>query len=270
MAGGQAVDGRRATTFWIKVEQLTLVVDPQHPLYDERVHYPVNERWVRRFAKRGCRSILKARKDGDALLIVDGRQRYKTVLAANVLRAAEGLDPLQVQIEQERGDLAELSLLGEELNAFRVGDDPMTRARKIQRQLDMGVSQDEVAEAFDLTPDGLRFNLRLLDLSPRVQAAVQGGKVGPTEAVREYGKLPAVAQDDKLSATPARERKGGKAKRRTGTAKPESKRPSPVLLRRVAEDGKGIAPSVRDALLWACGAAPAKGQLGAAVKALLG
>jgi ParB family chromosome partitioning protein len=253
----------------VELHKLTLVTDPAHPLYDERIHYPVNERWARRFAKRGCRSILKVRKDGEALLIVDGRQRYNTITAANKLREAEGLEPLLVQVELERGDMADLSLLGEELNAFRVGDDAMTRARKMQRQLDMGVAPDEVAEAFDLTPDGLKFNLRLLDLSPRVQAAVQKGRVGPTEAVREFGKLDAAAQDDKLDVTPDREVKGGKAKRRTGKAKPERKRPGAVFLRRAAEEGK-LPRCCAHSLMWACGAAEPKGKLAAAVTALRG
>ena len=73
-------------------ENLHLVTDKTHPLYDERVHLPIEEGMVLNIAELGVLEPIIVWKDPETGLscVVDGRQRVRHTLEANKRLLKEG------------------------------------------------------------------------------------------------------------------------------------------------------------------------------------
>lgn len=179
-----AFDAARQTIFLFPPEDLVLVDDPAHPLYQARVNLPVNENLVRSMMVKGFRSIVIVRRDGENALVVDGRQRVKAAREANKRLKAEGKEPLKVRAYQEKGDEADLFGVMVLSNKGRQDDDPMSEARELKRFIDMGRSDEEAAAIFCKPKSWVRQTLQLFDLAPKVQKAVTDGKVSVSAAVK--------------------------------------------------------------------------------------
>lgn len=203
--GKQALKGRRRQAFMLAPEDLTLVTDRKHPLYDERVHLPLDEGMIASIMAIGVKVAIKVRKNGPLVEVVEGRQRVKNAQEANVRLKASGLPTVLIACEVERGSDAFLASMSIALNEIRRPDDPLTRAKKMQRLLDMGQSPDQVGLAFGLSAAAVKHNLGLLELAPPVQKAVAAGELGPTRAVRIYRPLERTEQANMLQ----KERKAG-------------------------------------------------------------
>jgi ParB family chromosome partitioning protein len=66
-------------------ENLHLVTDKTHPLYDERIHLPINEAMVLNIMDQGVLEPIIVWKDPETgkSCVVDGRQRVRHTLEAN-------------------------------------------------------------------------------------------------------------------------------------------------------------------------------------------
>jgi hypothetical protein len=75
------------TNVLVRTENLHLVTDKTHPLYDERVHLPIDEGMVLNIMELGVLEPIIVWKDPETGLtcVVVGRQRVKHTLEANKL-----------------------------------------------------------------------------------------------------------------------------------------------------------------------------------------
>ena len=79
-------------------EDLHLITEHDHPLYDERVHLPLDEAMVLNIMALGVRQSILVWKDPESgkTLVIAGRQRVKHTLEADKRLAAEGKPTLLV------------------------------------------------------------------------------------------------------------------------------------------------------------------------------
>lgn len=197
MADKTAIDAPRANMFMVEPEQLTLVTDDNHPLYDPRVNLPVDENLVRNVMVFGVKEPVLVRKNGVEYEVVAGRQRTKAAVEANKRLIAEGKEPLRVRTIIERGDDADMFGVMILENELRQNDSPISKAKKAQRLLDMGKSEEWVATAFGVSKQTVNNYLTLLDLCGPVKTAVERGELSASAAAK-MGKLSHDEQKQKL------------------------------------------------------------------------
>ena len=250
--GTQALPGKRRQSFLLPPENLVLILDKDHPLYDERVELPPDESVVRNMMKYGVRVALKVRKDGPEIQVVDGRRRTINAREANRRLVEEGREPLLVACEVTRGSDQDHADEMTMLNELRRGDDPITKAKKIQRYLNSGRTIEEAQVVWGLGLASIKNYLKMLDCSPKIQEAVATGRLGFT-AAQPLAKLTRSEQDAKLADLPLPAPSGKPKRKDTGKKKGKQRKklPPPALVRAVAANG--VTPSVKQALLWALG-----------------
>jgi ParB family chromosome partitioning protein len=152
----------------------------EHPLYDRRINLPLNEMFVQYMMMPdiGFDSVITVKKDGDDILVVKGRQRVRTAREANKRLKKAGRTPLRIKCEFSRGDSDETSLakkFGE--NAHRENDKPIETARNLHEFITSGRTDKEASIVFRMTEQNVRMLLKLLELDPSIQKAVQRGEV---------------------------------------------------------------------------------------------
>jgi len=184
-------------------QDITLVTDKKHALYDPRVHLPVDEATVRNMMVNGVLEPILVRKNGekDGKAIVEciaGRQRVKAALEANRRLVAEGKEPIRVPATVRRGDEATLFGILISENEIRHGETPMSRAEKVARYMNMGRSEEDASIAFGVGPQTIRNLLALMDCAPAVQKAVEAGQLTATMAALDFAKIPREDQEAAL------------------------------------------------------------------------
>ncbi|RME07365.1 MAG: hypothetical protein D6812_00265 [Deltaproteobacteria bacterium] len=213
-----------------KLTELTLVTDPDHPLYEERVHRKIPREQVET-AKLGIENPILITEDG---LIVAGRQRYKAAVEA-------GLEEVPVRVVS--GSMANLVRHSITENALRTDLTPLEKSQNadklvkiLQRETGCkrGQAIKKTAQVFGVTQQAVRDWLRLLTLPEKVQQKVHEGSLGLYKA---------------LDAT--REKKEPKPK-----PKPKAPRGHKALVEAVANDpGSPLAERYMVLLQWALGQA---------------
>lgn len=181
---------------------LVLVTDPTHPLFDERVHWPVDESMVRNIMFQGVIQPIEVTKDPDTgeVQVVTGRQRVKAAREANRRLIDRGDPPITVPgivrrlARNERASVLSAAIASE--NAIRQQETPLSMAAKMARQLRMR-SEDDVAILFGCNVQTVRATVALLDCCEDVQKAVDTGQINVTHA-RTLGKLEPAEQRAKV------------------------------------------------------------------------
>lgn len=238
----QAIEGAsRLNAFLIEPERLVIIEDPKHALYDERVKLPLDEKLVLNVAAYGVKQPIIVTKDGDHLVVVDGRQRARAAVEASKRLVKEGKEPLRVPVMLQRGEDADLFGVSVFLNELRQSDDIIVKAKKAQRLLDMGKSEAEVALAFGVTSAAIRQWLKMFDLAPAVRKAVEDGTISASAAAKlaALPKEEQVGELTKLRATGAKtttKKVAVAAKKAKG--KEAHERPTPKLIKRLIEFSK--------------------------------
>lgn len=197
MATKQAIPGKRLNAFAVDPKDLSLVVDENHPLYDERVAFPVDEALVRNVMVYGVLEPVLVTKEGDEVLVVDGRQRVKAAIEANRRLSERGESELRVPCMVRRGNVESLFGVSVSANEQRLDDTPLGRARKAQRLDSLGYTLGEIAIVFGVTEQAIKGWLVLSECSPKVQKAVETGMISATAAV-QLATLSAQDQVSKL------------------------------------------------------------------------
>lgn len=182
-----AVDAPRGNLFLMLPGDLTLVIDESHRLYDERVHWPVDPTRVKNVMKFGIRDNVVACKEGDKILVVNGRQRVKWALAANKILESEGKELIRVPVTLSRDDETTQTGLMISLNEIRSPDELFSKIDKLQRYLGQGRSDLEAATTFGVTTATIKNWLRLTETSAAVKKAVRDGRIPPTAAYKLAG-----------------------------------------------------------------------------------
>lgn len=175
----------RTDLHWYDPNDLTIVVDPKHPLYDERANLPPNTKYIESIKKLGVLEPVLARVNGQddngkqIVEIMEGRQRTRCTRIANEALLAEGKEPHRVPVILKRvdGNTAEDIMIAG--NEIRTNDAPLVRARKLQRYFDRGRSVEEAMTTFGIKSQTTIKNLlTLLDLDEEVQKEIEKGVVG--------------------------------------------------------------------------------------------
>lgn len=214
-AGKTALDGvKRDTFFRVKYNDPAIVVrvidNPEHPEYDARAALPVNMDRVWSLRMHGQLNAATGYKlkdqDGEGrwvVVLTSGRQRWKAMQKIWEEDLAAGVDPkdlptfkITLHPEGYAKDRVEISIVE---NEHRVQDEPIERARKIRRYLDQvgddELTRERVLKLFGVPSRAMLENvLKLLDLTPKAQAAVTAGEITPTLGT-DISRLPAEQQD---------------------------------------------------------------------------
>lgn len=220
--------GTSGSTYYLP-DQVKIVTDTKHPLFDERINLPIDPNMVKNVIMYGVLEPVICVREGEEILVADGRQRVRWTAAANEILAKEGKEPIKFQVVFRRGD-----------NRFQMGimiaaneraekDGPLVRAQKMQRLLDMGRTEEEAAVTFVVSGQAIRNWKALLECCPKVKAAVDAGKVPASIAIK-LSKLSVEEQEKALAEMLETGATGGaRAKQiadraNAGTKKPKKKK----------------------------------------------
>ncbi|MDU1895977.1 MAG: hypothetical protein E6764_14620 [Klebsiella pneumoniae] len=147
-------------------EKLHLVTDKTHPLYDERVHLPIDEGMVLNIKELGVLEPIIVWKDSETGL--------------------------------KRGSANQMAKYMVSENEIRRPDTPLGRAKKMSDALDRGLDEDDIAVLFGCSVQTVRATLSLLDATQAVREAVESGTVTVTQA-RQLASLKPEEQREKVS-----------------------------------------------------------------------
>lgn len=174
--------GTRANLYRFDPRDIVLVDDPDHLLYDERVHLPTDESLVRNIIMHGVIKPVVINKIDDNPVVVDGRQRVKAALIASDRLEAEGKARLKVPCMIRRGNAETLLGVAVSANEHRKDDSPLGRAHKMLRLLGAGYTEDECVIIFGVSGQTIANWLKLVELPNAVQDAVDRGAISATAA----------------------------------------------------------------------------------------
>jgi ParB family chromosome partitioning protein len=235
-AGGQK--GKRdAPTY--DPDDLVLVTDEKSPLYDERVHLPVDEGLVKNimFAPDGVPlGVIKAiigRRNSETgdIEVVDGRQRVKAAREANKRLRKAGLEPIWVTVLIQRGRDHQLAGVLISANEHAQEDTPQGKAKKAARYIAMGRDEKEVAVLMGVSEATVKNMLRYIDAPAAVRAAGDSGKITMADAYGLARMEPAEAKEklkellEKAPRTPGKKRSKNAKKARQVMGRSEAGKP---------------------------------------------
>ncbi|WP_171888283.1 MULTISPECIES: ParB/RepB/Spo0J family partition protein, partial [Serratia] len=185
-------------------ERLHLVTDRSHPLYDERIHLPLDEAMVLNIMDQGVLEPIIVWKDPETGLscVVDGRQRVRHTVEANKRLAAAGKDLLFVPAVTKRGSAVRMAQAMISANEIRRADTPLGRAKKMADALERGHDEEDLSLMFGVGVQTIRATLALLDATQAVKDAVESGAVTVTQA-RQLANLTPDEQREKVKEVEA-------------------------------------------------------------------
>lgn len=199
----------RADLLFFFPEDLTIITDPKHPLYDPRVETPLEEADVQNVDDNGIIEPIAIRRNGEkdgkpVLEVVFGKTRRRWGCEVNKRRRAAGRkDLLKIPCVMKRGDDKTIFKMMAIENAIRHNNKPVATANLIQRLLNMGGDEQEASITFGMHIQTVKEHLKLLDLHPTIQKQVEIGVIGATLAAQEFSKIPReeqVAKFEELKA----------------------------------------------------------------------
>ncbi|KAG1244544.1 hypothetical protein G6F68_015407 [Rhizopus microsporus] len=140
----------KSNVLFFKPEDLVMVTDRTHPLFDERVFLPLNEAMVLNIKDQGVIQPISVWKDPELgqTLVVAGRQRVKHTMEANRRLEAEGAKPLLVPGVIRRGSAIKVAGAMISENEIRQADTPLGRAKKMADNLARGYDEEDLALLF--------------------------------------------------------------------------------------------------------------------------
>lgn len=202
---------------------LTIVEDPKHPLYDERVDLPLSETLIANILHHGrvLQSVsIRKNPETGKVEVVAGRQRVRAVREINRRKKENkafaekwGKDPMRVPAVVERSRESDLMDVMVSENEQRENDSPLVRAEKMRRLLDRGKTEAEIQVLFGVSSATVKNTLALLESSSAVKKAVDSGRISVATAYK-LAKLPAPEQKEKVAqllaeapATPGKKNK---------------------------------------------------------------
>lgn len=191
--GTQVADAPRSTVFRMDPDELVIIVDPNHILFDSGAVEPLDPLFVENICQYGVNTAVRARKNGDAFEVVYGRKRVR---AARIAKE-RGID-IRVKVEVVKGDDADMVTQLVMENVARKEPDFVTLGKYVQRLLDMGKSWDSIGIACAKPTETVRRWHSILDLSEEIKSAVREKKIGVSAAL-QLKDLPREAQAPKLA-----------------------------------------------------------------------
>jgi len=231
----RAVKAPRRDVFLLDPNDITVIgVDTDHAsksdhyLWDPRTRLPIDEYLVRNIQTYGVIKPIVVVKDGDAVLVVDGRQRVLHARQALARQKKAGEEEVRVPVMFRRGEERYLFGVSRAANLARQ-DSVLTNAMNAQRMIDMGASPAETACAFGVKVSTLTVTwLPLLDLSGKVRQAVEKGEMSAqaASALCGLGKAEQEAHLEELRAAGVKPTHAAVTTKVRGTARP-NRAPTP-------------------------------------------
>ena len=189
----------KGSYYWYEPEALTHA-PPDHPLYDPRSEEPPSERLVQSLLRHGMRRAMMVRREGDELLIVDGRRRHRAAEEACRRQLDMGEDPtVRCKVEFTKSASHVDFTIG---NQFSKPWSITARAAHCARLAGHGVSVEELAELFARKPGTIRDWLSLAAAPPALKRAVDEELVAPSLAYQLAGKSAADIREALSQAAP--------------------------------------------------------------------
>lgn len=168
--------------------------DKTDPLRDPRLDKPVPLALIQLMRVFGFIGTMLVRKNGKhksgpfkgewVVEVIDGRKRLQALRIVNEERIAAGLEPFVVSVTVENNCSDERFLaLTKVMNAGRTTTDAITMARGANEEMrQFGKTIKEAALVNGVSVEVLKSYLKLLDLHPDVQLAIQAEVFSPTAA----------------------------------------------------------------------------------------
>lgn len=245
----------KSNVLFFEPESLHLVTDTTHPLYDERVHLPLNEAVILNIMELGVLEPIIVWKDPETgkTCVVAGRQRVKNAKEANARRKRAGLEPWPVPGIAKRGSAIQMAKYMVSENEITQPDTPLGRAKKMVQQMGYGHDENDIALLFGCSVKTVQATVALLDATQAVQAAVEAGKVTVTQARQLVDMPPEKQRETVKQLEAAAEGVTGHEKARRqravlGDTKPRLKSRKEITLQLQTASGEYAA-----ALLWVLG-----------------
>ena len=200
-------------------EQLVIVADENHPLYDDRHKLPVSEALVlnilHHLSVLKPVSVRKNPETGD-VEVADGRQRVKACREANKRLKAKGCETIQIMAIPRRGDEAALAEIMVSSNEHDQAPTPLNRAKKAARLIEMGRDEEQIGMLFGVSKATVKNYLALLECTSAVQRAVESEKL-PVSYAYKLAKLEPAEQraalEEAVEGSEKETTKRGKTKR---------------------------------------------------------
>lgn len=225
----------RRSMVMLRPEEITIIgLDtndgPGHYLYDPRIHDPLIEHEIASIDYHGVLEPILVVRDGDRYLVVAGRGRVRKARVAKERQIARGNKPdqlIEISCVLQKGDEKDLWLRSRAENSGRHDDGPLRQAADAAKAMSKyGLTEAEYGASIGKSQSTISGWLALLDMSAKVRAAVEHGKITATAAVKLKG-LSKPEQDEQIAVLT------------TGGAKPTVER-----TRNAARAAKGDAPTV--------------------------
>lgn len=247
----EALDYPKRALFLIPPEDLTIIgLDTsdgvEHPLADpNRVRLPLQESSVLHMMSGGFIPPILVAKDGDRIVVVEGRQRTRAGREANKRLVAKGEQPLCLFATYSKADVDQLMDAMVSTNSHRQPDDILDLAEKAHRMFERGRDVNTIAIRQNVSGQTIRQRLKLHGLHPQLKEAVRDGACTVTDALTYSEKSQVAQREAGLAFLAAVE--DPKPRKQRGENEPEA----PARIRRKRRGEK----TIRKALI---GAPPAK------------
>jgi ParB family chromosome partitioning protein len=202
----------RQDLFLFDPDDIVLVTEKTHPLYDERVNLPVREWLVKNIMKFGVREPIEVRQNGTdpttghcIVECVYGRQRVKAAREANRRLREEGnsAELIKVPAKIVRGNDSTMTAVMITENEQRQDDDIVIKAQKLERYVALGNTMEDAEIVFGVSRDTLENWQRVLQLDPTILKQInRTGKRGggiPMVVAIELADLPREKQVETLA-----------------------------------------------------------------------
>jgi ParB family transcriptional regulator, chromosome partitioning protein len=241
--GKQALEGKRLNAFALAPEELVIIgLDTphkkgEHPLWDERIHLPIDENMVLNIMAEGVHEPVLVRKNGDTPEVVNGRQRIRHAREANKRLTGAGKEPVTVKVIVERGSDERMFGVMISTNEVRREDAFEAKLAKLERYLAMGKSEQQAAIVFGVSVATIKNWLAVVEAGPEVKAAVKTGELAPTAAAK-IAKLPrqeqaAVVQEARETGAKLTGERAARAAKTVTEGTPAIEKPSPKVVKRL-------------------------------------
>lgn len=261
----------RGQTFVYDPDDLVLVTDTMHPLYDPSVNDPPPEDMVTGMVELGVLEPILIRKNGKdpktgkaIVEVVDGRMRVKAARLANKERRKLGQDIILIdaKLATMRDDKAESAMIA--ANEHKCVRSVLVRAEMLERYLAHGHTDKQAKVYFGINGREYRKVYDVMGMSDALKSAL-GSKKITLEVARELASLPESKQEAALAATLAEAGagRGRKAKdaaaRQTGNSNgPAFRCKTPKMVLKAIDTSSCMPRSdyqrgVLDALEWIIG-----------------
>lgn len=226
----------RTDSFSVHPEDLVIIgLDtqdgPEHPLYDERILLPLDEKMVANIGALGVQvPVLTQRLEDGRTVVLDGRQRVRHAREANARAVKAGGERMRIPVAAPKkvDDQRAVSVMVS-ANEFRQDDDVVVKAKKARKLADdFGMKPSEIAALYRVSSQAVFGWLKLSDAAPELLAEVSAGTISAT-AASHMTALPQETQKEKAKAikekaATAPKTRAGKVKKVTvDSAKAEAK-----------------------------------------------